>query len=163
MQVLDLQEVLARVQQQVHGVLHHPGLVQEGAAPRRHRPVRDGHAVHPLHAQQPREDGSKDVSAPHRLQLALQADLLRRGRGRLERRCGRLAVAVAVAGEGLVFLLLLLLLAVRRLLSLALVDELHQRLVREPAHQEVQLVGAHDLQERRSVSLQVGGFLRGPI
>jgi hypothetical protein len=34
MQVLDLQEVLARVQQQVHGVLHHPGLVQEGAAPR---------------------------------------------------------------------------------------------------------------------------------
>ena len=31
------------------------------------------------------------------------------------------------------------------------------------AHQEVQLVGAHDLQERRSVSLQVGGFLRGPI
>ena len=163
MQVLDLQEVLARVQQQVYGVLHHPGLVQEGAAPRRHRPVRDGYVVHPLHAQQPREDGSKDVSAPHRLQLALQADLLRRGRGRLERRCGRLAVAVAVAGEGLVFLLLLLLLAVRRLLSLALVDELHQRLVREPAHQEVQLVGAHDLQERRSVSLQVGGFLRGPI
>ena len=147
MQVLDLQEVLARVQQQVHGVLHHPGLVQEGAAPRRHRPVRDGYVVHPLHVQQPRKDGSKDVSAPHRLQLALQADLLRRGRGRLERRCGRLAVAVAV----------------RRLLALALVDELHQRLVREPAHQEVQLVGAHDLQERRSVSLQVGGFLRGPI
>ena len=128
-----------------------------------HRAVIVQSVVHPLHAQQPREDGSKDVSAPHRLQLALQADLLRRGRGRLERRCGRLAVAVAGAGEGLVFLLLLLLLAVRRLLSLALVDELHQRLVREPAHQEVQLVGAHDLQERRSVSLQVGGFLRGPI
>ena len=123
MQVLDLQEVLARVQQQVHGVLHHPGLVQEGAAPRRHRPVRDGYVVHPLHAQQPREDGSKDVSAPHRLQLALQADLLRRGRGRLERRCGRLAVAVAV----------------RRLLALALVDELHQRLVKEHAHQTLEV------------------------